>query len=198
MRTFADFCIEELTDSQQGIADHVATSLEFNKLFEREVLIKAKTPIVVAIDSVDRLLGTEWQDDFFGMLRDWHNRRWLPGWSTLDLALVIATEPYILLASEFQSPFNVGEIVELGNFTRGELSKLNASYGSPLDDAECDDMFALLCGHPYLSRIALHYLATHPDRSWEQVAAVAATDKGPFIDHLKALLLLLRHKSCSV
>lgn len=34
-----------------------------------------RQPLIVAMDEVERILGTPFQDDFFGMLRTWHNDR---------------------------------------------------------------------------------------------------------------------------
>ena len=82
-------------------------------LIESRVFPELDQPLLLAFDEADRLLGRPWQTDFFGMLRVWHNGRWQPGWSGVDIALVIATEPYLLVAEEHQSPFNVGEVVAL-------------------------------------------------------------------------------------
>ena len=38
-------------------------------------------------------------------------------WRQLDLALVTSTEPYQLIANLNQSPFNVGQVIELADFT---------------------------------------------------------------------------------
>ena len=189
LQRFADHCIYNLNRSLETTP--VRTALEMANFFESRIFPATRRPLVIAIDRADRLLGAVWQDDFFGMLRDWHNRRWMSGWADLDLALVIATEPYILVSSEFQSPFNVGEIVELGPFTEAEVARLNESYGRRLLMEDCDSMFSLLRGHPYLSRIALYYLVNHPSLSWRDFERSSLDESGPFADHLKSLLLLL-------
>ena len=57
---------------------------------------------------------------FFSMLRSWHNNRARGGDSTrLNLALVTSTEPYQFIADLNQSPFNVGQVVELDGLYSG-------------------------------------------------------------------------------
>jgi hypothetical protein len=112
--------------------------------------------VSIAFDEADRILGQPYHQDFFALLRAWHNKRsdTQTKWYKADLALVIATEPYLLIKSEFQSPFNVTDPVSLGPFTRGDLDLLNERYGSPLRPAHIDKIFELVAGHPYLTRFA--------------------------------------------
>ncbi len=160
-------------------------------LVESRVFAEVDAPIQLALDETDRLLGRDWQTDFFAMLRIWHNNRWQEGWDRLDLALVIATEPYLLVASEHQSPFNVGEVVALPAFDLAATEELNRRYGEPLRRAECTQLHQLLHGQPYLTRVALHRVVTPPGLPWARLDATADHDDGPFADHLKALTLRL-------
>ena len=160
-------------------------------LVESRVFAEVDAPIQLALDETDRLLGRDWQTDFFAMLRIWHNNRGQEGWDRLDLALVIATEPYLLVASEHQSPFNVGEVVALPAFDLAATEELNRRYGEPLRRAECTQLHQLLHGQPYLTRVALHRVVTPPGLPWARLDATADHDDGPFADHLKALTLRL-------
>ena len=164
---------------------------DVTELIENRVFAEVDAPILLALDETDRLLGRDWQTDFFAMLRIWHNNRWQEGWDHLDLALVIATEPYLLVASEHQSPFNVGEVVTLRPFDLAATEELNRRYGKPLRQSECLQLHELLSGHPYLTRVALQRLVTIRGISWLSFAEAADQDDGPFADHLKALLLRL-------
>ena len=66
---------------------------------EDAILAHVPEPTTFAFDEVDRILGRPYQCDFFAMLRMWHNNRAQPlsVWESVDLALVIATEPYLLI-----------------------------------------------------------------------------------------------------
>lgn len=66
---------------------------------------------------------TEERSDFFGMLRNWHNNRAAtPIWKQLDLVLVTSTEPYQLIEDLNQSPFNVGQVIELVDFDGDQVT----------------------------------------------------------------------------
>ena len=61
-----------------------------------------------------------------------------------------------------------------------------------LADGQFDELWELLQGHPYLTRLAFYRL-TAPDKiPFEQLIDTANEDRGPFGDHLRALLMRLR------
>lgn len=124
------------------------------------------------------------------MLRMWHNNRAQPlsVWEKVDLALVIATEPYLLIDAADQSPFNVSVPVALQGFSGEALGRLNAAYRTGLDQHALDALFELLAGQPFLTRLALYCLVGPPGMSYPQLMEEAAGGEGPFGDHLKALL----------
>jgi len=148
-------------------------------------------PLVLAMDEVDRLFDTDFRSDFFGMLRSWHNSREINSiWNRLDLALVTSTEPYQFIDNLNQSPFNVGEIIELTDFTLQQVTDLNQRHNSPLNSDELVQLMTLLAGHPYLVRRALYLLASKRI-SVLDLFKYAADDRGPFGDHLRHHLFRL-------
>lgn len=162
-------------------------------LMEDLVLPSLDQPMVLAIDEADRLLDTDYYSDFFGLLRSWHNSAaYEPAWEMMNLAMVISTEPYLLIADPNQSPFNVGLKLYLDDFSVEQIRDLNRRHGDPLADAEATDCHRLLGGHPYLTRKALYTLVTEKIR-WAEFLPKAASDSGPFSDHLRRQLWLL-HK----
>jgi hypothetical protein len=171
---------------------------EFSFYVEDHIVRKVGGPLVLAFDEVDHILGRPYQQDFFGLLRAWHNDRSKPmsAWEQVDLALVIATEPYLLIDRGDQSPFNVTVPVEPGSFPRAALDELNARYGSILGSTDLDRLFELLSGHPYLTRLAFYRLVTGVPlpRLFENAAAA----DGPFGEHLRRLLLLLQEGSVNL
>jgi AAA-like domain/TIR domain len=170
-----------------------STPADFTAFVEDEVIRNVHAPLTLAFDEVDRVLGRSYQNDFFSMLRLWHNRRAEPFsvWEEVDLALVIATEPYLLIDSKDRSPFNVATPIEPQAFDRDALDDLNGHYGKPLVAAELDDLRELVGGHPYLSRLALYRIVTGQSASFDQLYDSAPTHEGPFGDHLKSMLMLL-------
>ncbi|HET6889513.1 MAG TPA: AAA-like domain-containing protein, partial [Pyrinomonadaceae bacterium] len=163
------------------------------RYLSRYVLKEVGGPLVLAMDEVEGIFDTDFRSDFFSMLRSWHNNRAIvPAWKQLDLALVTSTEPYQLIENLNQSPFNVGEVIELADFTTDQASELNHSHGSPFDRQEERRLMALLGGHPYLVRRAL-YLTASQRMSVDELFNDADDDRGPFGDHLRYHLFRL-HK----
>lgn len=173
-----DFWLEELGNNQRC-----------TRYMQTYVLKELQQPFVLAMDEVDRIFDRKFRSDFFAMLRNWHNNRGLPlpamkVWKQFDLVLVTATEPYHLIADLHQSPFNVGEVISLKDFTAEQVADLNQRHGSPLNSGQESQLFALLNGHPYLIRKAL-YLAASGQKTIDEVLAKADRDDGPFGDHLR-------------
>jgi hypothetical protein len=169
-----------------------ASPFQLTSYFERQVLNLADTPFLLAIDEADRIFGASFQFDFFAMLRIWHNNRADPRrdrkaiWMRLDLAIVSATEPYMFIDTPNQSPFNVGEVVRLEDFTQEQVVELNRLHGEPLTADRIPRLCEILGGQPYLIRRALFEIAQVPAKtSPELLLSWALEDKGPFRDHLR-------------
>ena len=174
----------------------IDTQAKLSNFIEDEILRQVAPPITLAFDEVDRVLGRRYQNDFFSMLRLWHSRRAEPlsPWEQVDVALVIATEPYLLIASGDRSPFNVATWIELKPFDRPALDDLNARYGGALSANELDGLHELLAGHPFLTRLAFYRMSAGEVSGFDDLETRAAEPYGPFGDHLRAMLMLLQHK----
>jgi hypothetical protein len=194
-RFYIQFCqaIAEQLGLPDGTAEAWAAGGGNNQLATRyvqnQVLKPLNRPLLLAMDEVDRLFEAKYRSDFFAMLRGWHNNRASPvplfrPWKQLDLALVTATEPYHLIANLNQSPFNVGEVIPLDDFSVEQVAELNQRHGAPLAPGPLAQLMALLHGHPYLVRRAL-YLVAGGQMPVERVLEQANSDYGPFGDHLR-------------
>nr|WP_042341884.1 AAA-like domain-containing protein [Calothrix sp. PCC 7507] len=213
---FRQFC-SWLTDEIE-MADRVdeywnlplGNSQRCTRYIGRYLLKEFGQPLVLAMDEVERAFDTEFRSDFFGMLRSWHNNRATTAiWKQLDLALVTSTEPYQLIDNLNQSPFNVGEVIDLEDFTAAQVTDLNRRHGSPLNSSEAQQLMALLNGHPYLVRLALYLIASQRFTTAE-LFAKATDDNGPFGNHVRnhlfrlhskaelvpSMLQVIRHNSC--
>jgi len=140
------------------------------------------------LDEVERMFASPFRSDFFSMLRSWHNRRAHGGdWTRLNLALVTSTEPYQLIADLNQSPFNVGMVIELSDFSPEQVAELSGRHGKPIGAKELSRLTELLGGHPYLTRKALFLLGSKRI-TFKDLLANACEDNGPFGDHLRNYL----------
>ncbi len=157
-----------------------------------EMLAQVDSPVAIALDEADRIFGRDYQGDFFSMLRMWHNNRApFPEWEDVDLAMAISTEPYLLISESDRSPFNVGLVLELSPFTAEACSELNERYGRPLDASQESELYQLLAGHPYLTRLAFYRICGPVPFPFHELISTAAEDHGPFGDHLRAILFKL-------
>lgn len=158
----------------------------------RYLLKTLDAPLALAMDEVESMFEADFRSDFFSMLRSWHNSRAnMPVWKRLDLVLVTSTEPYQLIDNLNQSPFNVGTVIELDDFTPAQVADLNIRHGSPLPPEDERRLLTLLGGHPFLVRRALYHVASGRTTA-STLFASAADDRGPFGDHLRYHLFRMR------
>jgi hypothetical protein len=153
-------------------------------------IIGARAEPVVLFMEVDRLLRCDYRTEFFALVRSWHDKRAMDQkFSWLNLVLAYSTETSMFITAQHQSPFNVGEVVELADFTRPQLQALNTKHGTPLKQpADLDAVMNLLGGHPFLTRQALYELSVG-QADVADLLARAANDDGPFSGHLQSYLL---------
>jgi hypothetical protein len=169
-------------------------SVNFERYLLREVLEKSSVPLVWAMDEVDRLFTAPFASEVFGLFRSWHNARTLQPhlpWSRFTQAIAYATEAHLFISDLNQSPFNIGTLVALEDFTLAQTAELNRCYGSPLrTDQELRRFFELVNGQPYLVNRGLYEIV---HRGWDVsvFAAQAKTEDGVFGDHLRRLLVLI-------
>jgi len=150
--------------------------------------------ILLAMDEVERMFASPFRSDFFSMLRSWHNNRARGGdWTRLNLSLVTSTEPYQFIADLNQSPFNVGQVIELTDFSLKQVIELNHRHHNPLDKSQVTQLYDLLGGHPYLTRKALYLIAIQRD-TFDEMLENASEDDGPFGDHLRNYLFRMSHQ----
>jgi class 3 adenylate cyclase len=190
-RALADQIADQLDLPEAAWEPTRGPSTNLERYLRRTVLADDTPPLVWAMDEADRLFSVPFGSEFFGLLRSWHNRRALEPegpWGRLTLAIAYATEAHLFITDLNQSPFNVGTRLTLDDFSAEQTAGLNARYGSPLDAAGVGRLHALVGGQPYLTRCALDLLAG-ADCDVDAFASRAATDDGPFGDHLRRLLL---------
>jgi hypothetical protein len=165
------------------------------KFFEESLLPDVKGPLVLAMDEVEGVFDRPFRNDFFGMLRSWHNNRWAgPCWKHLDLVLVTSTEPYQFIKEANQSPFNVGEVIDLADFSSAQVDEVNRRHKSPLTHDQLRQLITLVGGHPYLVRRALYMVASQRVTP-ETLLRDGPDDGGPFGDHLRRHLFRLQERA---
>jgi hypothetical protein len=155
---------------------------------EEALLSKTAAPVLFVFDEVDRVFDFPYRDDFFALIRAWHNRRATQeNWERLRIVLAHSTDPALWIQDVNQSPFNVGEHIQMEDFDADQVASLAGKHGLILRrDSDVAALMRLLGGQPYLVRQALFTLAT---RRWTvpQLEQAATEERGPFGDHLRQL-----------
>lgn len=164
--------------------------------FEECLLEEMDTPLVLAIDEVDRVFPyRQVADDFFALLRSWFEAARIGDysselWRKFRLVIVHSTEVYVPLNIN-QSPFNVGKNIELPEFNLKQVQNLTQRYGLQWREEQVDQLMALIGGHPYLVRKALYHIRRQ-EITLAQLLEAAPTEAGIYSDHLRRHLLNLQ------
>ncbi|HLO14668.1 MAG TPA: AAA-like domain-containing protein [Anaerolineales bacterium] len=146
-------------------------------------------PLVIAIDHADHLVGSDLSVDFFPMLRGWHNSRFKGiGWENTTLVIVISTDPRLIINNDRESPFNVGTIIHLDDFSYEELIKLNSLYKNQLSAANLYQLHKMLNGHPYLTKLALDAISNKLIEPSELLHSPLGAHS-PFTEYLQSVWL---------
>jgi AAA-like domain/CHAT domain len=150
-------------------------------------------PLTIAMDEIDRLIDAGFRSSFFSMLRTWHNDRAVEGlFERMDLVLVTSLDPDQLIDDpKSGSPFNVGDLISLNDFTPEEVGRLNDAYGAPLTTRQIERLMALIGGHPYLLQRAFHQIATY-NLTIDQVCGQGIQESGLFGRHLSSWFAFLQ------
>lgn len=160
--------------------------------FEDNILSQINSNLVLALDEVDIILNyPEVYQGFFAMLRSWHEEaKTVETWENLRLLVVHSTENYGALDIN-QSPFNVGLVVELTEFTTEQIQDLYQRHQLDYNQTQIQQLMSLLGGHPYLIRLALYRLALE-DITLEKLLQNAPTNAGIYEDHLRRFLNIFK------
>ncbi len=126
----------------------------------REMFGHGSVSRLLVFDGVDRLFECDFRDDFFGLLRSWHNRRAVQEegpWQFLTVLLAYSRFGENLVRDANQSPFNVGRRVDLEPFSPTALATQAKLAGK---EDEADRLEALSGGHPALAMELLESLGS--------------------------------------
>jgi hypothetical protein len=157
--------------------------------FEEYLLPEVGQTVFLGLDRVDELIKyPELCREFLGLLRlfceDSQHRR---VFTQLRLILVHAKdiEVYVPLPID-QSPFNVGVLIELPEFTAQQVLELAKLYHLQWSDTEVQSLMSLVGGHPFLVRLALYHIACQ-NTTLPELLETAPSQAGCYWEHLQVL-----------
>jgi hypothetical protein len=97
-------------------------------LFLREVVLeRIQERVVIFVDEIDSTLRLTFTDDFFAAIRHLYNARAsFPALARLSFVLIGVATPADLIKDPNRTPFNIGQRVDLTDFTLEEILPLMA------------------------------------------------------------------------
>ena len=134
----------------------------------REVLLKKfKSRIVIFIDEIDAVRSLPFStDEFFAGIRELYNRRSEdPELERLAFCLIGVATPSDLIRDTRTTPFNIGQRIELTDFTETEAEPLAAGLGRSenLNSTLLERVIYWTGGHPYLTQRLCQAVARDPE-----------------------------------
>jgi formylglycine-generating enzyme required for sulfatase activity len=125
--------------------------------FLREIALEALTPasLVIFIDEIDTTLSLPFADDFFAAIRACYNARGTdPTYRRLAFVLLGVATPGDLIRDPQRTPFNIGQRIELSDFSLMEALPLAEGFDLPPEEARhlLGWVLEWTGGHPYLTQ----------------------------------------------
>lgn len=146
------------------------------------VLMEVEEPLVVFIDEIDLTNALKFNtDDFYMAIRSiYGSRDREPRFQRISFVLVGSATPMDLLRDPRQSPFNIGERIDLTYFTAEEASSLAIGLSSePAEGASLlERVLHWTSGHPYLTCLVCGTIRREREKeSWSRAWRVDDVDR---------------------
>ncbi len=158
-------------------------TLRLTRFFEEVALAEVNEPIVIFVDEIDTTLSLGFTDDFFAAIRYFYvTRAQQPALRRLSFVLIGVATPADLIRDPKRTPFNIGERVDLRDFTPAEAAPLAAGLPLPPEHAQqaLGWILGWTGGHPYLSQRLCSVLAADPPAEWSEAAVDQAVSHNFF------------------
>ncbi len=119
-------------------------------------MVEIPQNIVIFVDEIDRVLSQSFSlDDFFALIRFFYNKRVdNPEYKRLTFALLGVATPSDLIADKTQTPFNIGQAIELHGFQVDEAQPLVKGLEQKVDNPQAviKEILNWTAGQPFLSQ----------------------------------------------
>jgi hypothetical protein len=148
---------------------HLGVTQRLIKFFKEVLLTEVAEPVVIFIDEIDTTLSLDFTDDFFAAIRSLYNARaQVPELQRLSFVLIGVATPSDLIMDPRRTPFNIGQRVDLTDFTYREAIPLADGLGLPSDEAMqvLHRVMNWTGGHPYLTQRLCRVIADQNRGYW--------------------------------
>ncbi|NES23733.1 MAG: CHASE2 domain-containing protein, partial [Symploca sp. SIO3E6] len=169
--TIIDDQLELDTDIVQwwNAHSHLGVTQRLTMFFKEVLLAEVASPIVVFVDEIDTTLSLDFTDDFFAAIRYLYtDRAREPELHRLSFVLIGVATPSDLIRDPRRTPFNIGEQIDLTDFTVQEALPLAEGLGLPPEQTSQILHWILkwTSGHPYLTQRLCQVLVDLRHDSW--------------------------------
>ncbi len=152
-----------------GEHSHLGITQRLTRFFPEILLAEVAEPVVIFVDEIDTTLKLGFTDDFFAAIRSLYLARARePELRRLSFVLAGVATPNDLIQDPERTPFNIGEPVDLSDFTAAEALPLAAGLGPPPEEARrvLGRILDWTGGHPYLTQRVCREVAERDRESW--------------------------------
>ncbi|MEH2455259.1 MAG: AAA-like domain-containing protein [Nostoc sp.] len=135
--------------------EHLGVSQRLTQFFERVLLAEVEERVVIFVDEIDSTLSLDFTDDFYTAIRYLYVARATnPEFHRLSFVLMGVATPGDLIRDAKRTPFNIGQRVDLTDFTFEEALPLADGLGLSSDEANqiLRQVLKWTGGHPYLTQ----------------------------------------------
>ncbi|KZL51395.1 AAA-like domain-containing protein [Nodularia spumigena CS-591/12] len=176
--------------------EDMGSKVSCSMYFQKYLLTAVKSPVVLVLNEVDWVFDyPEIAGEFLPLMRSWYEQsKMVEVWQKLRLVLVYSQDILVSLKLT-KSPFNMGLLIKLPNFTKEQVEDLAQRHGLDwVDSQNTGSLMAMVGGHPYLVRLALYHLVGRGglEGNLEELLQQAATTKGIYHEYLKQYVLVLQ------
>ncbi len=142
----------------------------FSDFLHDVILEEIKGQVVIFIDEIDTTLNLPFSDDFFAAIRFIYNARATnPAYERLTFVLLGVATPADLIKDRRRTPFNIGQGIDLNDFSRGDAQILEEGLKTAYPqqgEAIFNRIFYWTHGHPYLTQKLCLSVTEVEDGAW--------------------------------
>lgn len=156
---FLGFSLAGKVNLKQWLRDreNISPVQKLSQFIEEIILVNTKgKKVFIFIDEIDKVLSLKFSlDDFFSLIRFCYNQRAEDSrYDQLCFALFGVATPSDLIREKTQTPFNIGQAIELTGFTKTEIQPLAIGLDKIADNPQLVLQFILdwTGGQPFLTQ----------------------------------------------
>ena len=152
---------------------HLGFTQRLTQFFHQILLVEETSPVVIFVDEIDTTLSLDFTDDFFAAIRYLYVARAQDArFERLSFVLIGVATPGDLIRDPKRTPFNIGQRLDLTDFTFEEAIPLASGLGLPRESAQQLLRWVLewTGGHPYLTQRLCRIISEQNKDSWSSAA----------------------------